>query len=85
LSEAYATQIARDWNTRDAASGYAGYVTRFKVRTDFLRRYEVQTVGHGGHQEYWIPSEDLPEFNQNISGPIEVVGEFLAPDEAGQR
>ena len=25
LNEAYATQIARDWNTKDEASGYGGY------------------------------------------------------------
>ena len=31
LNEEYATQIARDWNTKDEASGYAGYVTRFEV------------------------------------------------------
>ncbi|MEP0852893.1 MULTISPECIES: hypothetical protein [Cyanophyceae] len=24
LTEAYAVQIARDWNTKDAASGYVG-------------------------------------------------------------
>ena len=28
------------------------------------------------HQEYWIPAEDLDEFNRNIVGPIEVVAEF---------
>jgi hypothetical protein len=36
LNEAYAVQIARDWNTKDPASGYAGYVTRFHVQTTFL-------------------------------------------------
>jgi hypothetical protein len=29
LNEEYATQIARDWNTKDKASGYTGYVLRF--------------------------------------------------------
>lgn len=28
-NEEYAAQIAREWNTKDAASGYVGYVTRF--------------------------------------------------------
>lgn len=28
------------------------------------------------HQEYWIPAEELAEFNANIVGPIEVVSEF---------
>jgi hypothetical protein len=27
LNEQYAVQIARDWNTRDEASGFVGYVT----------------------------------------------------------
>ena len=72
----YAAQIARDWNTKDPASGYAGYVTRFRVKTAFLERYAVHQVGAAIHQEYWIPVEDLPEFNASIVGPIEVVAEF---------
>jgi len=27
----YATQIARDWNTKDEASGWTCYVLRFRV------------------------------------------------------
>lgn len=76
LNEEYAVQIARDWNTRDEASGHVGYVTRFRVRAEFLKRYPVQTVGGSQHQEYWIPAEELPEFNQNMAGPIEVIAEF---------
>ncbi|MFL5384371.1 MAG: hypothetical protein ACJ8GN_17760 [Longimicrobiaceae bacterium] len=76
LNEEYAVQIARDWNTKDAASGYAGYVTRFRVRTGFLARYPVQTVGARMHQELWIPAEELDELNANIVGPIEVTAEF---------
>jgi len=83
LNEEYATQIARDWNTKDAASGYVGYVTRFQVRADFLTRYEIKVVGGSQHQEYWILAEDLAEFNQNIVGPIEVVSEFHPPDVQG--
>src|SRR5262245_14212713 len=76
LNEEYATQIARDWNTKDAASGHAGYVTRFRVRADFLCQYAVHTVGSSVHQEYWIPADDLDEFNMNIDGKIEVIAEF---------
>jgi hypothetical protein len=36
----------------------------------------VQTVGGAECQEYWIPSEDLPRFNQNIIGTIEVIAEY---------
>ncbi len=76
LTEAYATQIARDWNTKDERSGYAGFVLRFQIRTDFLRHYEVRTAGSSDHREYWIPSADLRRFNENIAGPIELVAEF---------
>jgi hypothetical protein len=76
LNEAYAIQIARDWNTKDAASGFVGYITRFAVRTDFLAGYEVKTVGASEHQEYWIPAEDLPAFNAALVSPIEIIAEY---------
>jgi len=77
LNREYAIQIARDWNTKDAASGYVGFVTRFFIRTDYLKQYEVQTVGAAAvHQEYWIPAEKLDEFNKNIVGKIEVIDRF---------
>lgn len=76
LNEAYAIQIARHWNTKDAVSGFVGYVTRFQVRVDFLAGYEVHTVGNASHQEYWIPAKDLPTFNEHIVGLIEVIAEF---------
>lgn len=71
-NEEYAVQIARDWNTKDPASGNVGYVTRFQVRKEFLDRYPVQQVGAALHKEYWIPAADLPEFNSNLVGRIEV-------------
>ena len=74
LNEEYATQIARDWNAKSEEK--VGYVTRVRVRTAYLKRYEVQTVGGSMHQEYWIPAEDLAEFNQNIVGLIEVIAEY---------
>lgn len=73
LNEAYAIQIARDWNV--PASG-AGFVTRFRVITAFLRKYPPQTVGGRLHAELWVPAEDLPEFNRQIVGLIEVTAEF---------
>lgn len=73
LNEDYAIRIARDWNVK--ASG-AGYVTRFEVRKSFLDRYPVRQAGGRTILEYWIPAEDLDEFNANIVGQIEVVAEF---------
>lgn len=76
LNEDYADQIARNWNTKDEASGYEGFVLKFDVRTEFLSRYEERVVGNSIHREYWIPAADLKELNRNIEGPIEVVREF---------
>jgi hypothetical protein len=72
-NEAYAVQIAREWNARD---GERGYVTRFRVQRDFLQRYPRRIVGGSVHEEYWIPAEDLPAFNAAIVGAIEVIAEF---------
>jgi hypothetical protein len=76
LSETYAIQIARDWNTKDERSGFVGYVLRFKVNSSFLDNYEVRTVGSSEHREYWIPAADLGRFNENIIGEIEVISQF---------
>jgi hypothetical protein len=73
LNQEYATQIARDWNAKDSG---AGYVTRFRVRKEFLAKYEVQQVGGAEHKELWIPAEDLAAMNENIVGGIEVIAEF---------
>ena len=75
LNEEYARQIARDWNAKHNEER-VGYVTRFRVRSEYLSRYEVQTVGGSVHREYWIPAEDLATFNQNIVGAIEVIAEY---------
>jgi hypothetical protein len=75
LNIEYAIQIARDWNAK-YNDPPEGYVTRFDVRSDFLSRYEVRQVGAQHHLEYWIPAEDLEEFNANIVGLIEVVEEY---------
>ncbi|EEF62197.1 hypothetical protein [Pedosphaera parvula] len=72
-NEEYAVQIAQRWNVPDSGSGY---VTRFQVRKEFLSKYDVKNVGASKHNEYWIPAEDLNEFNRNIVGEIEVIAEF---------
>ncbi len=75
LNEEYATQIARNWNAK-YNDPKRGYVTRFAVRAEYLRDYDIKTVGGSVHQEYWIPAEELPEFNRHIVGLIEVIAEF---------
>ena len=75
LEESYAVQIARDWNTRD---GGIGYVLSFEVETDYLSRFSVQVAGARVHREYWVPAEELAEFNRHIVGTIQVIAEFKA-------
>ena len=74
MNEPYAIQIARDWNV--PASG-SGYVTRFEVRADYLKKFEVQNVGGNIHDELRVPAEELEEFNDNIVGKIVVTQTFL--------
>jgi len=78
MNEEYATFIAREWNTKDAASGFAGYVLRFSVQSDFLAQFEVQKVGSATALELWIPAERLTEFNENIVGEIEVMSTHVS-------
>jgi hypothetical protein len=72
-NEAYAAQIAKDWNAKESG---AGFVMKFNVRAEYLSRYRVEKVGGAIHTEYWIPAGDLPEFNSNIVGAIEMTAEF---------
>ena len=36
----------------------------------------VSEVGGREHREYWIPAEDLAEFNADLAGRIDVAAEF---------
>ena len=74
MNEEYAIQIARDWNV--PASG-SGFVTKFTVRTEYVKKFDVHNVGGQIHNELWVPADDLEEFNNNIVGYIEVKKEFL--------
>ncbi len=78
-NQKYAEEIALHWNARHNAD-HLGYVTRFSVRAQFIRRYDRNIVGARHHEEYWIPAEDLPEFNVNIVGRIEVVARYALLD-----
>ena len=53
-----------------------GYVTRFEVKSDFMSRFKIETVGASYHTEWWVPDAELPELNDNIVGLIEVIGEY---------
>jgi hypothetical protein len=75
----YARQIARDWNTRDEKSGFAGFVTEFAVDNGYIAKFNPHVVGASQHQEYWIPSEELGAFNKAVSVRIRVLEGFFGP------
>ncbi len=73
MNEEYAIQIARDWNV--PASG-SGFVTKFAVSKDYLKKFKIENVGGPIHNELWVPAEELDEFNNNIVGVIEITQRF---------
>ena len=76
LHEKYAVEIASKWNIKDNFSQYKGYVLRFIISDEYISNFDVKTVGSSYHQEFWIPAEELEEFNKNIIGKIEVIHKF---------
>ena len=53
---------------------------RFQVDESSLRRYAVQTVSASVHREYWIPADELEEFNTHLVGQIEVIAVYPPED-----
>ena len=73
MNKEYATQITKKWNV--PAYG-VGYVTKFKVEAEYIKKFKVQNVGGDIHNELWVPSEELEDFNKRIVGEIEVIEEY---------
>jgi hypothetical protein len=85
LNFEYAEQIALRWNTCDAASGYAGFVTQFEVDRDYINQYPVKVVGSETvNLELWVPAERLEEFNQHLQGKIRVVASYYGVEFEGE-
>lgn len=88
LNQAYAEQIALEWNTVDAFSGFCGVVTAFDVDKVHFAKYAVQRVGGAIHDELWVPAGELDDFNAHIVGNIRLVRAFFGsgfgwPDSQG--
>lgn len=83
LSLEYARRIARDWNAKDHFSGFVGFVTTFRLQDEFSRRYPVQLAGGRSHEELWVPSSELDEFNAHILGPITVLETYTGASFTG--
>jgi hypothetical protein len=77
----YATQIARDWNTKDTS--FAGYVTAFEIDDSYINAYEPHTVGSSLHKEYWVPAERVPDFNAALQGAIRLHSAYFGPSFQG--
>ncbi|HYX53956.1 MAG TPA: hypothetical protein VE783_10940 [Candidatus Limnocylindrales bacterium] len=77
LNREYAEQIARDWNTHDERSGFIGHVLGFDIDAEYLNRFQLQKVGGREHLEYWIPVEQLAEFNCHMVGLIRKIATFI--------
>jgi hypothetical protein len=77
LNQAYAEQIALEWNTKDEFSGYCGIVTRFNITDESFSKYDVQNVGGSIHNELWVPADELELFNQSIINGIQIVKVFF--------
>lgn len=77
-NEAYAAQIARDWNTRHGSK--QGFVTKFDVEAAYAAKFDRKIVGGRQHEELWVPAEELEEFNSKIVGPIVVTQKFEPAD-----
>src|SRR5678815_247973 len=74
LNEEHARQIARDRSTTSAS--LAGFVTRFAVDDAYAAKFERRVVGASVHEEWWVPAEELAEFNRHIVGTIDVVAAY---------
>ena len=80
MNKEYAEQIAKQWNTEDEFSGFAGHVLSFDLPEEFLQRYPEQNVGGEIHNELWVPANELEELNNNIVGLIRVIDSFFGKD-----
>lgn len=77
----YAGQIAHEWNSK--SHPFAGYVTQFTVDDAHMAQYQKQIVGGRLHEEYWIPAEQLAEFNHHLTSQIQVIQAFFGSEFKG--
>lgn len=83
LNISYAQQIAKEWNQDDTNSGFVGFVTEFEINDKYIKNFETHCVGSNIHQEYWIPAENLQDFNENITSKIVIVDAYYGEEYKG--
>ncbi|MCR8922721.1 hypothetical protein NO559_08065 [Dasania sp. GY-MA-18] len=77
LNRGYAEAIARQWH---AVEYSAGFVVRFRLPADFIKGFELQTVGYDEHLEYKVPIAALERLNHAIIGSVELLSAFTSDD-----
>lgn len=70
LQPEYAAGLAQEWQV---PSQDVAYVLRFAVDADYAATFPVQTTGRPEQATLQVPAEELPDFNRQILGQIEVV------------
>lgn len=80
MNQKYASQITTEWNLPSYGNGF---VTKFSLSKKYLSKYKIENVGGEIHNELWIPAEELPEFNNEIIGDIEVVEAYTNEENSG--
>lgn len=71
LQEAYAVQLAHSWDSSNAG---VAYVLRFAVDAEYAACFPVRSsIGGLEQQAFCVPAEEMPDFNQQLLGQIEIV------------
>lgn len=73
LNKHDAHQIAKNRNTKDAQSGFAGFVTEWDMDKSCVNEFERQATGTAQKDHLWVPTEQLTCFNAQIQGAIRLV------------
>ncbi len=60
----------KPWNTKEEP--FVGYVIEMEILDEYGARFTPQTVGSAIHRELWVPSEELAEFNNQLTKPVSV-------------
>lgn len=81
----YACSIANEWNTKDEANGCVGYVTSFEIPMEYFKTFNVENVGAVNHDEIWVPTGQLEEFNSKIISGIRIVKAFYGEKFNGEK
>ena len=81
LVQECADQTAATWNTKEEP--FVGYVIEMEILDEYGARFTPQTVGSAIHRELWVPSEELAEFNNQLTKPVSVRRAYFGPKYRG--